>query len=413
MSENASAIFGQPDDGGPFRGDFRFSPVERVITGPGSVTGLADEMDAAGASRALIITGRTLATKTDLVDRLRSLLGTRCAGVFAESVQHVSRTSVLAATEQARELGIDAVISFGGGSANDTAKAVAMALAHDVRSTDDLHALRMVPRAGGGLVGQVSERKFIPLIAIPTTLSAGEFSAFTGISDPDRQCKDAFGDPQMRARTVILDAELTQATPDWLWGSTGLRAVDHCVETVCSTEHLPFGDALALGALEMLATALPRSVDDPADLVARSACQQAAMMSIFSFGLIPFGMSHGIGLPLGARCDVPHGACSAIVLPEVMDYNRPANAHRQRLIAQSLGVDTGGMSDDAAAAAAAQFLRDFAVRLGIRNRLSDYGVKESDLPGVATSAFDALTNKTNPVPVGDADVIVDLLRRVL
>lgn len=409
MSQPVSPIFGQPDDGGPFRGTFELAPVDRTLSGPGAVAGLRAEVDAAGASRVLIITGRTLATKTDLVERLASLLDDRCAGVFAQSVQHVSRASVLAATEHARSVQADAVVSFGGGSPNDTAKAVAMALAHDVRTTGDLHPLRIAAEGGP----PAAPRPLIPQFAVPTTLSAGEFTAFTGITDPVRQCKDAYGDPGMRARAVILDAELTLATPDWLWGSTGLRAIDHCVETVYSIGHQPFADTLALGALRMLSVALPRSVDNPQDLQARSACQQAMMMSIFSLGVIPFGMSHGIGHQLGARCDLPHGACSAIMLPEIMDYNRPATAARQRLVAEALGVDTARMDDHEAAAAAAEWIRHVVVRMGIKNRLSDYGVMESDFAGVAADAMEDFMYQTNPVAVTDPDVVVELLRKVL
>lgn len=408
-----SPIFGEPDDDSPFTGLFHFAPVEKVISGPGSVARLAEEVDRLGGTRVLIVTGNTLANKTDLVERLKSLLGDRCVGVFSRTVQHVSRASVIDAITQARELDIDAIISFGGGSPNDTAKAVAMGLAHGVRETGDLHPLRLIIADDGALVTPPFDGEMIPHIAIPTTLSAGEFTGFAGITDPERQCKDSFGAPQMRAKTVILDAELTTATPSWLWASTGIRGIDHCVETVYSIAPQAFADALALRALEMLAVALPRSVEDPEDLVARSACQQAVMMSIFSLGLIPFGMSHGIGHQLGARCDLPHGACSAIMLPEVMDYNRPRTARRQRLLAEAMGIDTSTLTDDDAAAAAAQWIRDLVVRLGIPNRLSDYGVEESDLRGVATDALEDFMNKTNPVAVDDPDVIVGLLRKVL
>jgi len=415
MSSNASPsrIFGQPDGGRPFGGVFNLAPVEKLVSGPGSVACLADEVDRLGGTRVLMVTGNSLATRTDLVDRLRGILGDRCVAVFSKSIQHVSRASVLEAVELARKLKIDAIVSFGGGSPNDTAKAVAMALAHDVRATGDLHPLRLIVDGDGSLVGPAFDGTMIPHIAIPTTLSAGEFTGFAGITDPQRQCKDSFGAPQMRARVVIHDAELTAATPAWLWASTGIRAMDHCVETVYSIAHQPFADALALRALEMLATALPRSVADPSDMVARSACLYATWMSSFSLGVIPFGMSHGIGHQLGARCDLPHGACSAIMLPEVMDYNRPATAARQRLLAESMGIDVTSMSDDEAAGAAAQWIRDLVVQLRIKNRLSDYGVKDSDLAGVAEDALDDFMNKTNPVPVDDPDVIVRMLRGVL
>jgi alcohol dehydrogenase class IV len=405
-------IFGQSDDGGPFAGVFAFLPIDKVIFGPGVVGSLAAEIDRVGGRRVLVVTGTTLATRTGLVEKIRALLGDRCVGVFSDTVQHVSRASVLAATDMARELDVDALVSFGGGSPIDTAKAVAMCLAEDVRTGADLDRLhfRMEP---DGLVAPPITGTLIPHVAISTTLSAGEFTGYTGITDPDRRHKDAYGTPAMTPRVVFLDPELATATPSWLWASTGMRAIDHCVESVYSIRHQPFADALCLRALEMLVAALPRAAADPSDVEALGACQVAMWMSIFSLHNIPAGMSHGIGHQLGARCDLPHGVCSAIMLPEVMDYNRPVTAARQRLVAEALGVDVAGMSDDAAAAAAAQALRDLVSQLGIRNRLSDWGVTPDDLPLVASDAVQDFMNATNPVPVTDAAVIEGLLRRVL
>jgi alcohol dehydrogenase class IV len=407
-----SHIFGQPDGGGPFAGVFTLLPIDKVIFGPGSVQTLAAEIDRLGGNRVLIMTGTTLATTTDLVEKIRGLLGARCVGVFSDTVQHVSRASVFAATELARDLDVDALVSFGGGSPIDTAKAVAMCLAQDVRSGAGLDRLRfrMEP---DGLVAPPIDGTLIPHVSISTTLSAGEFTGYTGVTDPERLHKDAFGTPAMVPRVVFLDPELAMATPSWLWASTGMRAIDHCVESIYSIAHQPFADALCLRALEMLVTALPRAAADPSDVEALGACQVAMWMSIFSLPNIPAGMSHGIGHQLGARCNLPHGVCSAIMLPEVMDYNRPVTAARQRLVAQALGVDVTGMSDDEAAAAAAQALRDLVGGLGIKNRLSDWGITPDDLPLVASDAVQDFMNATNPVPVTDAAVIEALLRKVL
>lgn len=405
-------LFGQPDGGGPFAGEFTLLPMEKVLYGPGILSALADEVDHIGATRFLLVTGQTLAARTDIVDRVQHVLGEKCVGVFAESAQHVPRASVLAAAECARELGADGVVSCGGGSPIDTAKGVAMCLSQDLRRSSDFEPLHF-RMDNGHLVMPPIPGAMIPHLSVSTTLSGAEFTGFTGITDPARLCKDVYAAAELTPRVVLLDPELTAATPGWLWASTGMRAVDHCVESVYSLAHQPFADALCLRALEMLVSSLPRAISDPDDVIARGACQVAMWMSIFSLPNIPAGMSHGIGHQLGARCNLPHGICSAIMLPEVMDYNRPATASRQRLIADALGIDVGGHSDNQAAAAASQRLREFVAELGIKNRLSDWGIQAEDLPAVARDAVDDFMNATNPVPVTDPEVIVRLLRSVL
>jgi alcohol dehydrogenase class IV len=405
-------FFGQSNNGGPITGEHAYLPRDKVIFGPGSASRLAGEVDRLGGTRVLLVTGSSLATRTDLPQRLADHLGKRCVDVFSKSVQHVPRASVLEATAQARDARIDLIVSFGGGSPIDTAKAVAMCLARGVTDESGLDRLRMRIE-GGDLVVPEMEGSPIPHVSLPTTLSAGEHSPFAGITDIARQVKDAYGGAPLTPKVVILDPELCIPTPAGLFGSTGIRAIDHCVETVCSIAPSPFADALALRALEMLVAALPRAVADPEDITARGACLVAAWMSIFSLPNTPFGLSHAIGHQLGARCDVPHGITSAIMLPVAMDYNRPVMAARQALLAAAMGLDTAGLSIDEAARGASDRIRALVKQIGVKDRLRDWGVRESDLPGIAADAIEDFMVTTNPRPIENAKVIEDLLRGVL
>ncbi|HEX2173571.1 MAG TPA: iron-containing alcohol dehydrogenase [Dehalococcoidia bacterium] len=406
MAQNASSIE-------TLSGEYTFPKLEKVIFGPGSVARLAEQADRLGGRRAFIITGNTLANKTDLVDRVRSVLGSRCAGVYSGSKQHVPREAVLEAAEQARSAGADLLISFGGGSPVDLAKMVALCLAQNVRNETELDAYRIrfqyPDRVDIPAVPNVS----VPQIAVTTTLSAGEFTAFAGCTDPVRQAKDLYYAEHLNPKVCILDPEMTVATPSWLWGSTGVRSIDHCVEEVYSRVHQPFADALALRALAMLFDYLPRASAEPDNLAARGQCQVAAWMAVYSLPSVQVGLSHGIGHQLGARCNVPHGVTSCIMLPVVMDFNRPVTADRQALLAPSMGVDTRGLSDEEAATAAANNLRALVRELGIKDRLSDWGVTEADLPGIAADALEDLVVATNPRPVTSTERVVELLRRVL
>ena len=135
----------------------------------------------------------------------------------------------------------------------------------------------------------------------------------------------------------------------WLWLSTGIRAVDHCVEGICSNEASPYGDAQALHGLALLARGLPRVKADPADLDARLDCQLGSWLSMAPLVAgVPMGASHGIGYVLGAVFDIPHGHTSCIMLPSVMRWNKPANAERQALVAAAMGhpgEDAGDVLD--------------------------------------------------------------------
>jgi alcohol dehydrogenase class IV len=404
-----SELFGLGPGGTAPAGEFGFMPTEKVRFGPGSLAALADEVDRVGGTRVLVVTGTTLATKTDLVDRVREVLGDRCVGVFSDTRQHVPRSTVIAATKAARDAGADCLVSFGGGSPVDTTKLVALCLAAGVTEAAEMGKYHFREVDGGIEIPDMPEID-VPQIAVSTTLSAGEFTLWGGATDTDRSVKDAYGDLRMTPRVVILDPELTAETPASLWGTTGLKALDHAIETVSSSKPQPISDALALRAIEILVGSLARSTADPHDVAARGLCQVGAWMSILSLPSVPAGLSHALGHQLGAHCDVPHGVTSCIVLPAVMDFNRPAIAPRQRLIAEAMGIDTDGMDDEGAGAAAADRLRQLVGELGVKTKLSEWGVTDDDLVAIAGDSVEDFMSLTNPRKVENEEQVLELLR---
>jgi maleylacetate reductase len=186
-------------------------------------------------------------------------------------------------------------------------------------------------------------------IAVPTTLSAGEFSAISGVTDERTRVKELFRHPRIIPAAVVLDPAITVRTPEWLFLSTGIRAVDHCVEGICSAEAHPYADAQALRGLALLVSGLPRVKADPSDLQARLDCQLGSWLSMGPLaGGVPMGASHGIGYILGAAFDIPHGHTSCIMLPAVMRWNKIANAERQAMVAAAMGgagEDAGDLLD--------------------------------------------------------------------
>jgi len=391
-------------------GAFTFLPQERVIYGAGSLGQLVAELDRWGCQRAFLITGMTVATKTDLLRQVQQLLGPRCVGVFYPMTQHVPREDVIAAAAQAREAKPDVLVSLGGGSPVDGTKAVSLCLAEGVVKAADLDAYRVRgPR--GMRFNPRYQGQPLPHIAITTTLSAGEFTGSFGITDKQRQVKEGYGAPRFVPRIVILDPALTVYTPAWLWASTGLRAVDHAVERLYSRNHNPVVDTLCLQALRYLLAYLPAATHSPYDLEARLYCQLGAWMSIIGFASVRTGISHAIGHQLGGHCNVPHGQTSCIMLPHAMEFNLPVAAERLALVAEAAGIETRGFSPEAAARAAIEHLRTFIKELGCPTRLREVGVQEADFPHLAEAVMEEVPLTENPRSITGVSDVIALLER--
>ena len=225
--------------------------------------------------------------------------------MFDQMPPHTPRRAVIAAAEQAREAGADLIATIGGGSITDGAKAVQLCLANDVRTPEALDdvvarlcpdgARARTPASGAGWWDRRRRRRRCP----------------AGVHRDPRhhrrapQAKEMFRHPRIIPRAGVLDRTITMHTPEWLWLSTGIRAVDHCVEGICAGEANPFADAQALRGLALLSRALPRVKPDPSDLQARLDCQIGAWLSMGPLASgVPMGASHGIGYVLGAVFDI-------------------------------------------------------------------------------------------------------------
>ncbi len=331
-------------------GRVNFSRMDAVSFGRPAAEVVAEEARKLGASRVFLMVSNTLNNKTDEIETVRRALGNNCSGSFDDMAPHTPRADVIRATAAAREAGADLIVTIGGGSITDGAKAVMLCLANDVDTSEGIDALRPVTRPDGtpGPADGV-KAPTIKQITVPTTLSGGEFSAISGVTDERTRIKELIRHPAIIPHSVVLDPAVTVHTPEWLWLSTGIRAVDHCVEGTCAAEANAFGDAQALQGLKLLSSGLPRVKAEPSDLEARLDCQMGTWLSMAPLASgVPMGASHGIGYVLGAVFDVPHGHTSCIMLPAVMRWNKRANAERQELVAAAMGhagEDAGDVLD--------------------------------------------------------------------
>jgi maleylacetate reductase len=382
-------------------GAYRFPLMESVVFGKPYIEALAGEVDRLEARAVFVLASGTLARETDLVARLQQMLGNRFAGLCAKIGAHTPRTDVVAAANMAREANADLIVTLGGGSVTDAAKMVGLCLGNDVTKPEQLDNFRAHIAADG-----IAERPAIKppgarMIAIPTTLSAGEFSAGAGCTDTERHVKESFSHPQMIPRTVILDPAASVPTPEWLFLSTGIRAVDHAVEDICSIDGQPLSEGAAFHALRLLGSGLPAVKADAADLDARLDCQIGAWMSMVGSQTgVSKGASHGIGHVLGGTANVPHGYTSCIMLPHVLRFNVEVNADKQARVSEALGHP---------GAPAADVVLALISGLGLPTRLRDVGVGEEQLDLIAQNSVHDRWIHTNPRKIDGPAVIRSLL----
>jgi maleylacetate reductase len=384
-------------------GIFRYPHTERVIYGRPFADALAQEMKEAPAERVFVIASGTLARETDTLDQIKAVLGARFAGVHSKIGAHTPRTDCLDAANAARDAGADLLLTVGGGSVTDAAKVVGICLGNDITEPDQLDSLRATTHADGKTTRPVTRPPALRCVTIPTTLSAGEFSGIAGCTNTSgaRPVKESFLHPMVIPRTVILDPAITVHTPEWLFLSTGIRAVDHAVETICSVSPQPFPDAAALHALRLLSSGLRGVKENPKNLAARLDCQLGAWLSMTGVGSgVPLGASHGIGHVLGGTAGMPHGYTSCVMLPHVMRFNHQVNAGRQTWVADALG-QIGVPAGD--------LLARLIADLGLPGTLRAAGMKAELMDAVAQGSLHDRWVRTNAIPINDAAVVRQLL----
>jgi alcohol dehydrogenase class IV len=373
-------------------GQVVFSRMEEVVWGKPAAETLAALAQKRGAERIFLMVSGTLNRTTDEIDKLRRALGNKCVGTFDRMPAHTPRSAVIAATDQAREARADLIATLGGGSITDGAKAVQLCLANDIRTPEAMDAVRAPNPVRPPTVAQIS---------VPTTLSAGEFSHISGVTDERTKVKELFRHADIVPRAVVLDPAVTRHTPQWLWLSTGIRAVDHCVEGICSNEATPYGDASALHGLSLLARGLPKVKADPDDLAARLDCQLGSWLSMAPLVAgVPMGASHGIGYVLGAVFDIPHGHTSCIMLPSVMRWNQSANGPRQAMVAAAMGQagqDAGDVLD--------AFIRG----LDMPRSLHEVKVGREHFDRIAKQAMGTPWVPRNPRPIPGPEQVKEIL----
>jgi len=390
------------------QGDFNPTVPTRIVFGNEKIDSLRDEVKKLGGKRVLVLSGRTVAEKTDSVRRINEGLGDLSAGVYSGLIQRAPLSTAIEAANMAVANGVDTLVGVGGSTISDAARMIAVLMAEGITTVD---RLRQLGEDQDMVLEPNLDGKSLPLqVSIPTTLSAGEFNMGGGnVLDDQAGHKIRVRHPRLYADLIMLDPVMTEGTPDWLWLSTGVKALDHCIERLYSTGNQPAIDAPVLAAAEMLFTYLPKSRESDVDPEARLQCLVAAWMSMMGAPNFSMGLSHAIGHIIGVHYSVGHGYTSCVTQPYVMEFNRPVSAAKQALLARSAGLDTRGMSDEAAAEAAARAVDDFIMGMGMPHRLRELEIPEEDLPKIAELVLTDGGTRSNPISITSAEQVMEVL----
>lgn len=372
------------------------SPATRLVLRDGVIDDLRTELDALGIARPLVL-GGARTQRSALFARSIAALGD-LPHLLAEPVPaHSSVSLVERLAARATADGIDGFIAIGGGSASDTAKAVALLMAEGGRLAD--HAVRFTPPAS--LIAPRLAAPKLPIVAIPQTASGAEVTVSLGVRDGDG-AKLLFTDIQLAARLVLIDPLANLEVPAALMCATGMNGLAHCIEGLYSQERSPLAETLALDAMARFARALPAVHREPRDAAARAALLYAAHLSGLVLVNARTCLHHAICHAIGSVTGVGHGDANAVMLPHAIAFNAGAAAEPLARAAVVLGAGEG-------AGGLASAVRALQTAIGVPTRLRDIDVPREALDRIAAKTMRERGLYYNPRPVADESEIRALL----
>ncbi|MHB8573111.1 MAG: iron-containing alcohol dehydrogenase [Candidatus Dormibacteria bacterium] len=377
--------------------NFIFHSPTRIVFGAGSVREILTEASELGGSRAIVITDQGLAGSAP-VAAVEKALGKKHALTYTDVVPDSGVELVEEAAGLARSHGCDLVVSVGGGSSIDTAKMVATLLAHGGRLLDWEGTHTLPGRA-------------VPHIAVPTTAGTGsEVTNVALVKDRAATVKRFFIDHHLCPDLALLDPELTVGLPAMITAGTGADALSHAIESMHSVFHEPLTDGLAMHAIRLIRDNLVTATREPSNLVARGQMLVAATSAALAFGNALVGLVHAMSHTIGARHGVHHGTANGILMAPVMRFNHDYCQDRYALVAEALGVRVEGMSEEAAADAAADAVDRLLRATGMPMRLREVGVPNEALEEDSELSMNDGSILYNPRPITDPEEVLTVFQ---
>jgi hypothetical protein len=363
-----------------------FSFPTRIHFGPGARLRIREDLRAQGRERPLVVTDRGLAALPVFAEVLASL-SPLDAAAFSGVAGNPGASQVVAGVEAFRAHKADSIVGMGGGAALDVAKAVALMAGHPgelFEYEDGLRDARPVDQP-------------VPYwVAVPTTAGTGsEVGRSAVISDDRTKVKKIIFAPQLLARAVFADPEVTLGLPKAVTAATGMDALTHCIEAYLAKAYHPICDGIALEGLRLGARALPRCVESPGDVEARGSMMMSSMMGAIAFqkGL---GVVHSCAHALSTVADLHHGLANGLMIEPALRFNLEAVPERFRILAQTVGLNGDGE-------AFLRWLAELKQRIGIPRGPAEAGVKAAEVGRLTELAFADTCHLNNPRPCTPED----------
>lgn len=362
---------------------FVFEGPTKVIGGPDSIIALQYEISRLGCRRAVIITDMGI-REAGLLDKVEKAIGSLCVGVFDEVAEDSGYQVVDKAVEFCRSVNADILVSLGGGSSIDTAKGVAVTLTNGGRAIDNVTIYKLVD-------------PLIPHIAIPTTAGTGsEVTNIAVIKNEELGRKFNIAENVIYPNVAILDPNLTLSLPAALTAATGMDALSHAIDGMCSIMRNTICTGHGLNAIRLIAKYLPLAVENGRDVQARMQMQLAASTAGWAFSIPSTILTHSLAHTIGAKYKIHHGTLCGLFLPHVMRFNQDYCTEELVAIAEAMGVKTEGMPKQKAASAAADAVADLMKKIGLPTRLGDLGIAEAEIGMIALDAMTEIPTLANP-----------------
>lgn len=361
-----------------------FQSPESIIYGIDSVKVVGKQVKKFG-KKAMVITGRNSSKKSGTLDKiLKSLQENNLDYVVFDEVKSDPGLAIVRqGVKVAKKFNIDVIVAVGGGSVIDASKAIGIVITN-----------------GGNIVdyeNKTPEKHIPPIVAVPTTAGTGsEVSKFSIITDENRKIKMMISSNFIIPKIAILDPKLTLTMPENVTAETGMDAFTHAIEAYISKASQPMSDIYALKAIEIISPNLVKAVLMGDNLEVREKMLVGQMYAGLAFNNSSTALVHSMSRPLGAYYGVPHGLANALLLPEVMKFNRMVCAEKFKIMADKMGENVLGQSIREASYKAIKSIRNIFLETGLPTRLRDIGVDNSNFNKMAEDAISSRTTKLNP-----------------